>query len=219
MSVQFDLFATTPRFDRFADLEAALRALTGDPLEVEGGRIVVYRGDPAARLMIVGEAPGAEEDRLGQPFVGKSGKLLDAILQSVGFDPAVDVFVTNSVFRRPRDNRKPTTEEIEWYRPWLLEIIRLVDPRIILLTGAVALQSVLDERRGITKVRGEWFDWQGRRVMPIFHPAYLLRNPSSAPGSPKRLMWDDVRTVRAAFDAFGTPATRADDGAPKEGDS
>jgi len=82
-----------------------------------------------------------------------------------------------------------------------MEIIRLIDPPIVLLTGAVALQSVLDERRGITKVRGEWFDWQGRKVMPIFHPAYLLRNPSSEPGSPKRLMWDDIRTVRSAVDA------------------
>ncbi len=218
MSVQFDLFGPVPRFERFGDLEAALQALTGDPLEAEGGRIVVFRGDPTARVLIVGEAPGAEEDRLGRPFVGKSGKLLDAILASVGFDPAVDVFVTNSVFRRPRDNRKPTTEEIEWYRPWLMEIIRLIDPPIVLLTGAVALQSVLDERRGITKVRGEWFDWQGRQVMPIFHPAYLLRNPSSEPGSPKRLMWDDIRTVRAAFDARAAATPRVEDGAPLPGD-
>ena len=115
--MQFDLFGPVPRFERFGDLEAALQALTGDPLEAEGGRIVVFRGDPTARVLIVGEAPGAEEDRLGRPFVGKSGKLLDAILASAGFDPAVDVFVTNSVFRRPRDNRKPTTEEIEWGGP------------------------------------------------------------------------------------------------------
>ncbi|MBK6770484.1 MAG: uracil-DNA glycosylase [Ardenticatenales bacterium] len=202
MSGQVDLFHAPLRFGSFAELESALLNLTGDPLEPEGGRIVIYRGNPAARLMIVGEAPGAEEDRLGQPFVGKSGKLLDAILQSVGFDPAVDVFVTNSAFRRPRDNRKPTTEEIEWYRPWLTEIIRLIDPKVILLTGAVALQSVLDERRGITKVRGEWFDLDGRKVMPIFHPAYLLRNPSSAEGSPKRLMWGDVQEVRRVLDAL-----------------
>lgn len=206
MSVQFDLFDGPMRFASFTGLEASLLALTGDPLQVEGGRIVVYRGSPKARLMIVGEAPGAEEDRLGKPFVGKSGKLLDAILQSVGFDPAEDIFVTNSVFRRPRDNRKPATDEIEWYRPWVMEIIRLIDPRIILLTGAVALQSVLDERRGITKIRGEWFDWEGRKVMPIFHPAYLLRNPSSAEGSPKRLMWRDVQEVRRVYDALGGSA-------------
>ncbi|MCC7018546.1 MAG: uracil-DNA glycosylase [Ardenticatenales bacterium] len=202
MSGQIDLLHAPQRFGSFAELEAALLNLTGDPLEAEGGRIVIYRGNPAARLMIVGEAPGAEEDRLGQPFVGKSGKLLDAILQSVGFDPAADIFVTNSAFRRPHDNRKPTTEEIEWYRPWLMEIIRVIDPVIILLTGAVALQSVLDERRGITKVRGDWFALDGRKVMPIFHPAYLLRNPSSAEGSPKRLMWGDVQEVRRVFDAL-----------------
>lgn len=207
MTVQFDLFDGPPRFASFAELEAALLALTGDPLEVEGGRIVVYRGSPAAKLMIIGEAPGAEEDRLGRPFVGKSGKLLDAILESVGFDPAADVFITNSAFRRPRDNRKPATDEIEWYRPWVREIIRLIDPRIILLTGASALQSVLDEKRGITKIRGQWFDWEGRKVMPIFHPAYLLRNPSTAEGAPKRLMWGDVQEVRRVFDALGGAAT------------
>lgn len=202
MTVQPDLFGADagPRFTDFRAVEAGLRGLVDDPLAAEGGRIVVYRGNPAARLMVVGEAPGAEEDRLGQPFVGKSGKLLDAILASVGFDPADDVFVTNSCFRRPKDNRKPTTDEIAWYRPWLLEIIRLIDPRIILLSGGVAVQAVLDDRRGITRIRGEWFDWHGRKVMPIFHPAYLLRNPSTAEGSPKRLMWGDIREVRRVFD-------------------
>jgi DNA polymerase len=95
--------------------------------------------------------------------------------------------------------RKPTTEEIEYYRPYMLEIIRLVDPAIMLLTGNVACQSILD-KTGITKLRGQWFELQGRWVMPIFHPSYLLRNPTREPGSPKALMWEDIREVRKKYD-------------------
>jgi DNA polymerase len=156
---------------------------------------VIYRGNPAARLMIIGEAPGAEEDQQGKPFVGKSGQLLDQILRSVSFDPAVDVFVTNAVFRRPPGNRVPTPEEITWYRPYLLELVRLVDPPVILLVGSVATRSILDEKRGITQIRGQWFPWHGRLAMPIFHPAYLLRTPAS-----KRQSWIDLLNIRERLD-------------------
>jgi uracil-DNA glycosylase family 4 len=198
--MQTDMFNTIPRYETFDDLVAAMMALTDDPLAVERTNLVIYRGNPAARLMVIGEAPGAEEDRLGKPFVGKSGQLLDQILRSVGFDPETDVFVTNSVFRRPPGNRVPTPEEIVWYRPYLLEIVRLVDPSVILLVGSVATRSILDEKRGITQIRGQWFPWQGRLAMPIFHPAYLLRNQSREPGSPKALTWRDIRVVRQKVD-------------------
>ena len=95
--------------------------------------------------------------------------------------------------------RKPTTDEILYYKPYLLEIIRLVDPLIMLLTGNVATESLLD-KTGITKLRGQWFEWQGRWAMPIFHPAYLLRNPSREPGSPKAQMWQDIREARRKYD-------------------
>ncbi|RIL08598.1 uracil-DNA glycosylase, partial [bacterium] len=182
-----DLFNPVPRFPSFEALVAAMQAWTDDPLAAARTNVVIFRGNPAARLMLIGEAPGAEEDIQRKPFVGPSGQLLDQILRSVDLDPATDVIVTNAVFRRPPNNRVPTPEEIAWYRPFLLEIIRLVDPAIILLVGAVALRSVLDEKRGITQVRGGWMDWNGRHVMAIFHPAYLLRNPSREPGSPKAL--------------------------------
>lgn len=201
--MQTDLFNPPPRFATLDELVAALERLEDDPLAVHGTNVVVYRGSPTARLMIVGEAPGAEEDRLGKPFVGKSGRLLDDILRAAGFDPERDVFVTNSAFRRPPENRNPTPEEIEYYRPWLLEIVRLVDPKLVLLAGAVAVRSVLGDTRGITKIRGQWFDWHGRATMPIFHPAYLLRNPSREPGSPKALMWRDIQEVRRRWEADG----------------
>ena len=203
--MQFGLFEERPNgFATLDELVAAMMKLEDDPLFPAGTNMVIYRGNPRARLMIVGEAPGTEEDRQGKPFVGRSGQLLDQILQSVELDPEQDVFITNAVFRLPPGDdgkplRKPTTEEIVYYKPYLLEIIRLVDPLIMLLTGNVATESLL-EKTGITKLRGQWFPWQGRWAMPIFHPAYLLRNPSREPGSPKALMWQDIREARRKYD-------------------
>jgi DNA polymerase len=214
MSAQLDIFEKPLRFESLPEVVGAMEQWTDDPLAVEGTRVVVYRGDPRASVMLIGEAPGAEEDRRGQPFVGRSGQLLDQILHAVDLDPERDVFVTNAVFRRPPENRKPTVEEISWYRPWLLEIVRLVDPKVILLVGGVAVQAVLDEKRGITKIRGQWFDWHGRKVMPIFHPAYLLRNPSRTPGSPKALTWRDVQEVRRVVDTMGVDAEKGEASEP-----
>lgn len=190
----------TPQFSSHAELVAAIKAITGDPLEPWGGNIVVYRGNPQAKLMIVGEGPGAEEDRLGKPFVGKSGQLLDKILEAVNFNPETDVYVTNVVKRRPPDNRDPLPNEITFFAPYLFEEIRLIDPKIIVLTGKYAMLTILGEKRGITKVRGTWFERDQRWIIPMFHPAYLLRNPQKTPGSPKALTWDDIRAVRAKYD-------------------
>lgn len=205
VGLQYGLFENRPHY--YASLEELVKVMMemeDDPLFPEGTNMVIYRGNPQAKLMIIGEAPGTEEDRLGKPFVGRSGKLLDQILESVGFDPEEDVFITNAVFRLPPGDggkplRKPTPDEIEFYKPFLLEIIRLVDPAIMLLSGNVATQSLLG-LTGITKLRGQWFDWHGYPVMPIFHPAYLLRNPSRQPGSPKALMWQDIQEVRRRYD-------------------
>lgn len=203
--MQFGLFEDRPNsYATLDDLVADMLKMEDDPLFPAGTNMVIYRGNPAARLMIIGEAPGTEEDRQGKPFVGRSGQLLDQILESAGFDPQQDFFITNAVFRLPPGNdgkplRKPTSDEIVYYKPYLLEIIRLIDPVIMLLTGNVATESLL-EKTGITKLRGQWFKWNGRWAMPIFHPAYLLRNPSRQPGSPKSLMWQDIREVRRKYD-------------------
>lgn len=193
----------------FCALVERMQGMTDDPLYSAGTRMVIYRGNPRAKLMVVGEAPGPRENEQGKPFVGPSGKLLDQILESVSLDSNNDVFVTNAVFRMPpgtggRAVRKPSPEEIEYYRPYLTEMIDLIDPRIILLTGAVSMHSLLDEKRvGITKMRGQWHQVNGRWLMPIFHPAYLLRNPSKQPGSPKSLMWQDIQEVRRKYDELG----------------
>jgi uracil-DNA glycosylase family 4 len=203
--MQFGLFEDKP--NPYPSLDALIDDMMNmddDPLADAGTNVVICRGNPEAKIMIIGEAPGPRENELGKPFVGRSGKLLDQILEAVDFDPEQDVFISNSVFRMPpgeggKNFRKPTNDEIEYYKPYLLEIIRLVDPKIMLLTGNVATQSMLG-LTGITKLRGQWYDWNGRLAMPIFHPSYLLRNPSRKPGSPKSLTWQDIQEVRRKHD-------------------
>jgi len=206
---QPNLFTSSslPDYTSLSQLLDAMMKMTDDPLADAGTNVVICRGNPKSKLMIVGEAPGPQENIQGKPFVGKAGQLLDKILLAVDLDPEKDVFITNSVFRMPPGEagkafRKPTSDEIEYYKPYLLEIIRLMDPKIMLLTGNVACQSILGQS-GITKLRGQWTLWQNRWVMPIFHPSYLLRNPSRTPGSPKALMWDDIREVREKLDDLG----------------
>lgn len=157
---------------------------------------VIGRGNPTAPIMIVGEAPGQHEDEQGLPFVGRSGQLLDKILASVGLSTDGEVYISNAIRCRPPGNRPPTATELAACKPYLLEQIRLINPKIILLTGATAVKSILGDKRGITKIRGQWMEWEGRQCMPIFHPAYLLRNPSRDVGKPKWLMWQDVQLVR-----------------------
>ncbi len=161
---------------------------------------VIERGNPQAAVMIIGEAPGQNEDEQGLPFVGKSGQLLEKILASVQLDSQKDVYICNVNKCRPPGNRKPTSSEMAACKPYLLEQIRLVNPKIILLTGATAVQGILEDKRGITKIRGQWLEWEQRLCMPIFHPAYLLRNPSREPGQPKWLMWQDIQEVRRKLD-------------------
>ena len=202
---QFDMFNPPPEQpNTLEELINNMMNMTDDPLADAGTNVVISRGNPTAKLLLIGEAPGPQENIQGKPFVGRAGQLLDKILQAASFNIDQDVYITNSVFRMPPGDggkafRKPSNEEIEYYRPYVYEIIRLVDPLIMLLTGNVACYSMLG-KIGITRLRGEWTQLNGRWVMPIFHPSYLLRNPSREPGSPKALMWDDIREVRKKYD-------------------
>jgi DNA polymerase len=201
---QSDLFSSSNQFSSLDDVLNAIKGMKDDPLAGAGTNIVISRGNPNAKLLIVGEAPGTQENIQGKPFVGPAGQLLDKILRAGNFDPEKDVYITNSVFRMPpgedgKSFRKPSDQEIEYYRPFVFEIIRLIDPYIILLTGNVACQSILG-KTGITSLRGQWTQKQNHWIMPIFHPSYLLRNQSREPGSPKSLMWDDIREIRRKYD-------------------
>ena len=172
--------------------------------------VVVSRGNPAARLMVIGEGPGAQEDEQGRPFVGRSGQLLDRMLESVGIDSNRDAYVCNIVKCRPPENRKPTALEMAACQPWLERQIALVDPAVILLTGATAVEGLLGIKGGITKLRGQWRrgaggSLEGRWLMPIFHPSYLLRNASKERGSPKWLTWHDLQDVQRRLAQLTAP--------------
>ena len=204
--VQSDLFNSTSQYKTLDEALNAIRGLTDDPLADSGMNIVISRGNPKAKLLIIGEAPGPEENKQGKPFVGRAGQMLDKILEAAEFNSETDVYITNSVFRMPPGTdgkafRKPNDKEIDFYRPYVLEIVRLIDPHVILLTGNVASQSIL-KKTGITSLRGKWTEVDGKWIMPIFHPSYLLRNPSREPGSPKSLMWEDIREVRKKYDGL-----------------
>jgi DNA polymerase len=172
--------------------------------------VVVSRGNPSARLMVIGEGPGAQEDEQGLPFVGRSGQLLDRMLESVGIDSNRDAYVCNIVKCRPPENRKPTPLEMAACLPWLERQIALVDPGVILLAGATAVEGLLGIKGGITKLRGQWRrgeggSLEGRWLMPIFHPSYLLRNASKERGSPKWLTWQDLQDVQRRLAQLAAP--------------
>ncbi len=170
--------------------------------------VVVAEGDPAARLVIVGEGPGREEDRLRRPFVGQGGELLDHILASAGI-AREEAYLTNTVKCRPPGNRTPRPDEIETCTAlWLDAQLTLLRPRVILSLGNTATQHLLKTGRGVASLRGQWFGFTHENgaggiyealLMPMFHPAYLLRNTARTSGSPKALTWRDIREVAAVL--------------------
>lgn len=161
---------------------------------------VVDRGHVRAPVLIVGEAPGEVEDKRGKPFVGKSGQLLEKMLALAGLSKK-DIYLTNVTKCRPPHNRTPTSSEIKACLPYLKEQVRLINPKIIVLLGATAFKALTGDKRSISKVRGTWIEWEGRLCMPIFHPAYLLRNPESDKGSPKWLTKQDIISVKKKLDS------------------
>ncbi|MDP7009699.1 MAG: uracil-DNA glycosylase [Phycisphaerales bacterium] len=150
-------------------------------------------GNPSARLMFVGEAPGSEEDRLGIPFVGAAGKKLDEIIKAMGMDRE-EVYIANVLKSRPPENRKPSPEEIAHCAPFLSQQIEVVEPEVLVALGGSAATYLLETQIGITKLRGSWGDFCGIPVMPTFHPAYLLRNYTNETRSQ---IWSDLQQVMA----------------------
>jgi uracil-DNA glycosylase family 4 len=161
------------------------------PLCCQGrNKVVNSEGNRKARLMFVGEAPGADEDAQGRPFVGRAGQLLNKIIEAIGLTRD-DVFIGNVNRCRPPQNRTPTLAEAAICKPFLLREIAVVRPDVIVVLGNTAMKNLLDTKEGITKLRGKFQDYRGIKVMPTFHPAYLLRDPSK-----KREAWDDMKKVR-----------------------
>lgn len=154
-------------------------------------------GNPEARLMFVGEGPGEEEDRRGEPFVGRAGQLLDKMIAAIGYSRK-EVYIANVVKCRPPENRAPTPDEMKTCKPFLLEQIEAVNPVVILALGSVAAQALLETDAPISKMRGKFVDALGRKVLPTFHPAYLLRSPEK-----KREAWIDLKLARDAVESAG----------------
>ncbi|MGL4608293.1 MAG: uracil-DNA glycosylase [Trueperaceae bacterium] len=175
-------------------------------LEDLSPNLVFGEGNPDAQLMIIGEAPGEDEDLSGRPFVGRAGQLLDKIFESVSMNRD-DVYITNIVKYRPPNNRNPTPQETQVSEPLLLEQIKLIRPQVIATLGNVPTQYFLNTKDGITKTHGKWAEWQSVKVFPLYHPAYLLRNPSRERGSPKWQMWEDMKELKKVLGELGPKPT------------
>jgi uracil-DNA glycosylase family 4 len=158
--------------------------------------VVFGRGNPNSKLFVIGEGPGQQEDEQGLAFVGRAGKMLDSAFQSVGIDTNEDCYISNIVKCRPPNNRKPSANEVAECLPWLNEQIELIKPKVIVLAGSTAVQSYLNIDEPISKLRGTWIVREDIKYMPIFHPSYLLRNPSKEKGKPKWLTWQDLKKVK-----------------------
>lgn len=179
-----------------AELEDALRAFDGCALKQTATNLVFGDGNPASRVMLVGEAPGADEDRQGKPFVGVSGQLLDQMLGFIGLTRDT-FYISNQVYWRPPGNRKPTDAEVAACQPFIMRHIELVAPKLLVLVGGASTRTLLGRTDGVLKLRGRWFDYASPGLsapiptMVFLHPAFLLRTPAF-----KREAWGDLQTVK-----------------------
>ena len=202
-------FDKTTSFDDFShsDLIDHVKDCMECDLHKERQNVVFNSGNPNADLMLIGEGPGQQEDEEGLPFVGRSGQLLTKILESVGINRD-DIYIANTVKCRPPNNRTPLQSEMDACRDYLIRQIQVVKPKIICPLGSAAIKSVLGSTDPITKIRGQWITKpvnymdDDLYIMPIFHPAYLLRNSSKEKGAPKWLTWQDMKEVKAALSFY-----------------
>ena len=181
---------------------AAVRADIGDctrcKLHTLGRTQIVFGvGNPRADLMFVGEAPGRDEDIQGEPFVGRAGQLLTKIIEAIGLTRA-DVYIANVIKCRPPENRNPEPDEVETCEPFLFRQIDIIEPKVIVALGKFGAQTLLRTLDPISRLRGRVYEYRGAKLIPTFHPAYLLRNPSS-----KREVWEDMKTVRRLLTSQG----------------
>jgi DNA polymerase len=193
--------AAGTKAERLAAMRPTVLACTKCPHLARSRKQVVFGvGHPEAQLMFVGEAPGADEDMVGEPFVGRAGQLLTKIIETMGLRRS-DVFIANILKCRPdmpageSGNRKPTPEEMATCKPYVLEQINIIQPRVLVALGGTAVEGLLNiEKAGITRLRGHWRDFNGIPLMPTFHPSFLLR-PSADQQANKRFVWEDMLAV------------------------
>jgi len=190
----------------YNDTYLAAQKCTRCPLSETRNKVVFNQGPTPCKLMLIGEAPGADEDTQGIPFVGRAGKLLSKMLESVDIHRPDDIYITNTLKCRPPDNRNPLQSEIEACNDFLLKQISTVQPKVLLLVGSPAMKTILNPKETISKIRGKWVDMKVDysdtpiKVMTLFHPSYLLRNASKEKGKPKWLTWMDLKEIKKVLD-------------------
>ena len=186
------------------ELRAALEAFQGFPLKRTATQMVFADGVATAKVMLVGEAPGADEDRIGRPFVGESGQLLDKMLAAIGLSRTENVYITNLINWRPPGNRDPSDAEVALSLPFVRRHIELVQPAVLVCVGGVSAKALFETTQGITRLRGKWMDYSSAGLTPpipalaLFHPAYLLRSPAQ-----KGLAWADLLMLKAKLADIG----------------
>jgi uracil-DNA glycosylase family 4 len=179
--------------DTLERISADLGPCTRCKLHRQRNKIVFGAGNPHAELVFVGEGPGHDEDMQGIPFVGRAGKLLTQMIEAMGLTRD-DVYIANVVKCRPPENRAPEKDEVATCMPFLFRQLAAIEPKVIVCLGSVATQALLDTTKGISQFRGQWLDFRGARLMPTYHPAYLLRNPNAKPE-----VWADLKKVMAVL--------------------
>ncbi|NOR61511.1 MAG: uracil-DNA glycosylase [Rhodobacteraceae bacterium] len=199
--VAFDSTPLAQACDSLEALYTAMKAFEHCPLKQGARNTVFCDGNPSARVMIIGEAPGREEDRAGKPFIGKAGQLLDKMFAAIGLSrhestPEAALYITNVLPWRPPQNRDPKPEEIALMKPFLLRHIELAQPDFIVTMGNASTKTLRDTTLGITKFRGQWGEVLGIPTIPLYHPAYLLRSPEK-----KREAWADLLSLKARLDS------------------
>jgi uracil-DNA glycosylase family 4 len=190
-------FDTLPKDTSLDDIRNDIGDCTRCRLSEHRNRIVFGEGNPKADLVFVGEGPGADEDASGRPFVGRAGKLLDKMIEAIDLRRE-EVYICNVVKCRPPENRTPERDEVATCEPFLFRQLALIRPKVIVALGAPAFQCLMKSREGIMKARGQWRDWNGIRLIPTYHPAYLLRSPDK-----KRESWEDLKKVREYLATLG----------------
>ena len=177
--------------DLLAELEAVVTACVKCRLAKTRTQVVYGVGNPNADLMFIGEAPGRDEDIQGKPFVGRAGQLLTDIIKAMNLTRD-DVYIANVIKCRPPENRNPEPDELDECRPYIRRQVDLIKPKVIVTLGRFALQSLTEKAYAVSSARGQWLEWNGIKVMPTYHPAYLLRNPAA-----KKDVWTDMKQVMA----------------------
>jgi len=195
-SKNFGKLPDRPKYKDLDTFERAINKCTKCPLHKSRTKFVFGAGNPDAVVMFIGEGPGAKEDEVGQPFVGRAGQLLDKILASIKFQRS-EVYIANMVKCRPPNNRDPEQTEMDTCRPYLMEQIRMIKPAFICCLGRISGQALLESKLPLNKLRGSFHEWNWIQVIVTYHPAALLRFPQY-----KHETWEDVQKLRAAYDEY-----------------